>query len=306
MKYWIPIICFIFICRSFGQIWNSNYDYGKASFQLLKLHLSPRTVALAGAGTALNGSSLEATDVNPAAAGSDSGIIWLGHGIPYREFQSFIPNLTWNIPIGSYRLSLNTRYLGFKDIPGWDEDRDPTSAYSSHTIKVQSGLAGIFHSVYWGLSANYALNSISFANYHTVLFNAGLQYQIIPGLWTGGAITNGEIWTSSAIYSENENPVPPTVARMGFAYHINLPKGFLLRAALDARTRIDERLNFPAGIEIGWREMLYFRTGYAFKEPEQAMPFGAGLKWGLFVLDYAFQRHKTLSPGHYFALGIRF
>ena len=303
---WTVLFCLLFNW-SYCQFWNFDHDYGEAGFQFLKMHLAPRTVALAGAGAALNGFSLEATDVNPAAASSESGIIHLGYAKPYGEFQSKIPHITWNIPTSRYKLFLHARFLGIEDIRSFDENDVPLTPYRSHTLKVQAGFANVYHKIHWGVSVNYALHNISYANYHSALLDAGLQYEIYNGLWAGAAINNAYFWTSSAANpDEYDNPFPPVAARAGLAYGLSTGKSFKLTLTADARTRNDERLNFPAGVEVSWKEVLYFRTGYPFFEPEPAIPFGAGIKWEMFVLDYAFQRHKTLSPGQYFSLGIRF
>jgi hypothetical protein len=305
MKFFIPVSLMLLVGQA-HCLPRFNHSYGEASFQFLKMNLAPRSVALAGAGAALNGSSLEATDVNPASAGSDSGIIYLGNGIPFREFRGMAPNITWNVPLSRFRLFLNSRFLGFKEIPGRDEDDNPETSYSSHTFKIQAGLAGIYHRIHWGVSANYAQNNIAFVDYMSALIDVGLQYNIVKDLWAGASLTNADVWTSSARSSQNQDPFPPTTVRAGMAYHFKLGGSVELTVTADARTRNDEKLSFPAGMEVGWRETLFFRTGYPLLEPEPALPFGAGIRWGMFVLDYSIQRHRVLSPGHYLALGVRF
>ncbi|MFC1585349.1 hypothetical protein ACFL5V_07370 [Fibrobacterota bacterium] len=306
MKLSALLVFFLLAGRPYSQFWDFDHTYGEASYQLLKLHLSPRTGSMAGAGAAMNGSALRAADINPASASSDSGMIYLGYALPFGEFKGKIPHLTWNVPVAGYKLFVNTRFMGIDDIRGFDEDDNPTSAYGSHTFKALAGMAGIYRNIHWGLSFGYVLNSISYANYSSFVFDAGLQQQLLGGLWLGAALTNADLWGSEATNPENEDPFPPTTVRMGLAYLIKVSKSIGLAITSDARTRRDEKLNFPGGVEINWREILFFRTGYSFSEPGAAFCLGAGIRWGRFVFDYALQRHRTLSPGNYWSLGVPF
>ncbi len=279
--------------------------YGESSFQLLKLHLSPRVVALGGAGSALTGSALEATELNPASAYSDSNALYLAHFLNNKEFGAKTSALTWNLPLYSYKLFFHSRYIGFGDIDGHRADKSATLvAYGAHTLKVQTGLAGEYLNVQWGVAVSYVENNIAFANYRTVVGDVGLLYSPFKNLWIGAGVNNGDIWTSSLLNEKEKKPIPPTIGRVGLAYLYSVTKEVSVRMVGDARTRNDEKLTFPLGAEVICFDMITLRTGYPVLEPESAQDFGVAVKAKRFELDYSLQRHAALSPQHAFLLKI--
>ena len=92
---------------------------------------------------------------------------------------------------------------------------------------------------------------------------------------------------------------------MGAAYHQSIFSNFKVTVSADARTRNDEKMVFPIGLEVGWKDLLFARSGYPLGEQEPGIALGLGLHWEVFQVEYAFQSHETLSPGHYWSLGLR-
>ncbi len=283
----------------------TNREYGEASFKFLKLPLSPRIVGLGGAGIALADGTGE-LDINPAAPASDSGRLVVGRGNPFSEFQSNSSHITWSIPTAGYRLLLNARYLGFDNIPGFDETARPTTAYGAHTLKAQAGVAGIFRTLSWGGTVNFASNNISEANYATAMINAGLRYQVIAGLYAGLSALNADFWSSRAKFEGNPAPFPPTAIQAGLAYTHTFGAEFTASVAADARTRNDEKLAWPMGAEVSWHHMITARAGFPVGEQEPALAAGLGLCWSRFQFQYAYQGHATLGPGHFWTLDIAY
>jgi len=171
----------------------TDRQYGAASFQFLKLPLSPRIVALGGAGVALSDGAGE-LDLNPAAPASDSARLVIGKGFPFSEFRAGSSHITWSIPYHGYRILLNARYLGFDDLEGWDGLDQSTSKYGAHTLKLQGGLAGHWRKLFWGATLNYAENNIAEANYGSGMANAGFRYAVLPGLFAGVSLVNADFW----------------------------------------------------------------------------------------------------------------
>jgi hypothetical protein len=283
----------------------SDKQFGEASFKFLKLPLSPRIVGLGGAGVALADGAGE-MDLNPAASALDSGVLVLGKGYPFAEFQASSSHISWSIPAGSYRVLLNARYLGFDDIPGWSEQDVSTSKYSAHTLKAQAGVAGVFHALHWGATLGYAGNSIANANYASAMVSAGARLPLPYGFTLGMSAINADIWDSEAKDPDNADPFPPTSLQAGLAYSENLSHGFLASVEADARTRNDERMVWPVGAEISWKNTLFARAGFPFGEQEPGVSAGLGLRWSMFQFQYAYQGHETLSPAHYWSLDIRY
>jgi hypothetical protein len=278
-------------------------EFGEASFKFLKLPLSPRVVALGGSGVALADGAGE-IDLNPAAPAGDSGQLVLGRGYPFAEFQANTSHITWSVPYRGYRILLNARYLGFDDIPGWTVQNNPTADYGAHTLKAQAGLAGGFHRLMWGATVGFANNNIANASYSSAMVNAGARYPVLPGLMAGLSVVNADFWGSKAKDANYRDPFSPTAVQAGLSYTHALGAGLEGSAAVDARTRNDEKMVWPMGLEVSWREILFARAGYPLGEQEPALSMGMGLEWSLFRFQYAFQSHETLSPAHYWSLDI--
>lgn len=288
-----------------GQI-RTTEPRGSASYKFLKLPLAPRTVALGGAGVA-DATSASELDLNPAAAMGDSSLLFLGRGYPFQQFQAAANLITYSLPYRGYRILLNARYLGYERIEGHTENPDEeATAYSAHTLKLQSGLAGRYRRLAYAATVNYAESNISYANYGTFMLNAGFRYEVYRGLSVGASGTNGNFYTTHAKFSENEAPYPPTTLQGGLAYRLPLGYGFETRLAADLRRRNDERFTFPLGLEVSWQNILFARAGFPVAEQEPGIAAGVGLQWSRFRFEYAFQGHETLSPGHYLALGLSY
>ncbi|MDB5048887.1 MAG: hypothetical protein JWO30_1958 [Fibrobacteres bacterium] len=281
-------------------------EFGEASFKFLKLPLSPRIVGLGGSGVALADGAGE-IDLNPASSAADSsGALIVGKGYPFAEFQANSSHITWSIPSGGYRILLNARYLGFDDLPGFSEQDKTTSKYGAHTLKAQAGVAGVLHNLYWGATLGYAGNSIANANYSSGMISAGARYIILPGLVAGASAVNADFWDSKAKDANNRDPFPPTALQAGLAYSHSLGANFEAAAEVDARTRNDEQMVWPAGLELAWKKVLFARAGFPFGEQEPGLAAGLGLRWSMFQFQYAYQSHETLSPAHYWSLDIRY
>lgn len=299
------ILCF----ASFSFCLETDRPYGEASFKFLKLPLSPRIVALAGAGAALADGAGE-IDLNPAAAatpfGNDTGRLVLGRGYPFSEFQTTSSNITWDLPLRAYRILINARYLGFQNIPGYSDLATPTTAYGAHTIKGQAGVAGMLRDVSYGITLNFAGNSIANANYATAMINSGLRYSPLSGLYFGASLLNADFWNSGSKDPNNRDPFPPTAVQAGVSYSHAIGSQWSAALVADARARNDEDLVYPMGIEVAWQSMITARLGFPVGEMEPGVSAGLGLKWTRYKFEYAFQSHESLGPGHFWALELAY
>ena len=275
---------------------------GDASFGFLKFSLSPRSIALGGAGMALVDGVAD-VDLNPAAAARDSGGIALGQG--YLPFGSKANYVSWNIPWKDQRITVQARYLGEENIPGWsDLPFRSTAAYGAHTLKLQAGTAGNVLGFAYGVSAAYAQNNIADVTYETGLLNAGLWHELPAGFSTGVSVLNADFWTTNG--RDGSKIIPPTAVQAGLAYTRNIPGHTRLSLAVDARKRNDEKLAIPVGVEACWQNLLSVRAGYPFQEPEASPAFGLGLHWSRYGFDYEYQGNAELSGAHFWALEVSY
>jgi len=288
-----------------GAALEMDREYGASSFKFLKLPLSPRIVALGGAGAALADGAGD-LDLNPAAPAYDSAGLVVGKGYPFAEFEAGSSHITWSVPYAGHRILVNARYLGFDKVDGYDDLARPTTPYGAQTLKGQLGMAGRGGIFGWGATVNFAENSVAGANYRTAMVNAGARVRILEGLHAGLSVLNADFWGSEARIEGEEDPFPPTAVQAGLAYSAGLGRGLRASLAVDARTRNDEKLCWPLGAELSWNDALYVRGGYPVAEQEPALAAGLGLRWSMFSFDYAYQGHETLGAGHFFSLGLRY
>jgi hypothetical protein len=282
---------------------DTGLQLGESSFKFLKLPLSPRSTALGGAGAGLVEGAGEA-ELNPAAAGRGGGALTLGQEYPPQEFGTTASHLSWSLPWGEKRITLNTRYLGFDKIPGWDASNTSTTAYDAYTLKLQAGLAGKALGFAYGVSAAYAQNNIAEATYSAGLLNGGLWRDLGHGVSAGAAVMNADFWTASS-KPDGEKPAAPLILQAGLGYVRPLRPGMRLAVAADVRKVNDEDLVFPAGAELMVMDALFIRAGYPIGDPDNGIGLGFGLKWSRFGFNYAYKGHSALSGGHSWTLEIR-
>ena len=278
-----------------------NAQEGETSFGFLKFSLSPRSIALAGSGTALVNNVAD-IDLNPAAAARDPGGIALGQGyLPFATTANFV---SWNIPWNDQRITAQARYLGFDNTAGYDVLDRSTTAYGAHTLKFQAGTAGKLTGFAYGASMAYAQNNVADVTYSAGLLNAGLWYELPAGFSAGFSLLNADFWTSNA--QDGSPIIPPTSVQAGVSYSRNIPGHTKISVAVDARKRNDEKFAVPVGVEACWQNILSVRAGYPISEPEASPTFGVGLHWLRYGFDYAYQGNAVLSGTHFWALEINY
>lgn len=284
-------------------------DLGASSFQFLKLSLSPRATAMGGAGVAL-AANLGEAELNPAAGafgardGRSGSAITLGQEYPPQEFGTSASHVSWNLPWDRRRVMLHARYLGFDNIPGFDDDNNATTAYKAHTLKLQAGLAGHDFGFDWGGSAAYARNNIADVSYSAYLANAGLRRDLPMGLSAGASVTNATLWAAQT-RETGETVEAPLILQAGLGYTRPLRPGSRVAFAIDARRVADETTVFPVGAEYQFMDALFIRAGYPLGDADNGIALGFGLQWSRFGFNYAYKRHETLSGSHGWTLEIR-
>lgn len=292
---------------SVWDAWNFDTPPGAASYQLLKIETDPRIISLGGGGVSLGGQASASTEVNPAAAAQDSFKLSATHSYPFKESGSMISGLTWNIPVGAQKILIHYRFLGFgNDIRGFDAIDEQTGDYGAHTYKVGLGYARQLKQFSLGSFVSFVENNIAEVKYYTFIIDLGGQYEVSKGLRVGAALNNGPMWLSEPENEGNDPIIPPVTARAGVSYSRLVYPEVVATLSIDAKSRNEEKLHLPSGIEIVWRDLLAFRMGYPLLRDQDAFTFGAGVQLELFKFDYAVKFFESLSAGHYMSLGLKF
>ncbi len=280
----------------------AGMDPETPGFQFLKLPLAPRIVAMGGAGAALARGAGEA-EANPAAAARAGGSLTLGQEYAPREFGANASHLSWGLPWARRRVTVHVRYLGFEDIPGWDDDDNATTPYGAHTLKGQAGLAGTDFGFDWGASLAYARNNIADASYSAGLANLGVRRDLPWNLSVGAAATNLAFWTGRS-HSALEDARPAAILRAGLGWTRDLRPGSRLALAADVVKTGEEDAVLPVGVEYMAWGALFARAGFPIADPDNRITLGLGLKWSRFAFNYAYKGHSALSGGHGWTLEI--
>jgi hypothetical protein len=79
-----------------------------------------------------------------------------------------------------------------------------------------------------------------------------------------------------------------------------------LTISADAINPIDYIVYGGLGIEYSWRDMAFIRGGTHLFHDTAGLSLGGGLKWSLFVVDYAYVNYGILKETHQFGISLVF
>jgi Type IX secretion system protein PorV len=165
----------------------------------------------------------------------------------------------------------------------------------------------------FGVTAKYIREDLASVHNQNVVFDFGFQYDIgIQNTRFAVAISNfgfntqpgGEIavlnLNDSTSINEFTEIAVPTVFRLGFAWDAIKNDKHILTTALQLNHPTDNNETYSIGLEYGWKQLFYARTGYTFATDSGAFPaFGFGTKinrnFGSIRLDYGFNYLDNLG-----------
>ena len=79
-----------------------------------------------------------------------------------------------------------------------------------------------------------------------------------------------------------------------------------LTFSIDGINPIDYTLYGAMGVEYSWREMAFIRGGTHLFHDTAGLSLGGGLKWSMFVVDYAYVNYGILNETHQFGISLEF
>ena len=79
-----------------------------------------------------------------------------------------------------------------------------------------------------------------------------------------------------------------------------------LTLSIDAINPIDYTMYSSVGAEYSWRNMAFVRGGTHFFHDTAGLSLGAGLKWKIIMLDYAYVNYGPLEENHQFGISLEF
>ena len=292
---------------------------GTSGFQFLKIPVDARAAAL-GQTVVASASDVGALYWNPALAANSVGIQAGFYHTAYfadvaLDYAGVIYPLTGsNIVLGA---SLQTLDSG---------DMDVTTEFqpfgTGETFRLRDLALGVTFSqrltdlFSYGLTSKYVRESVAGLTTSTVVFDVGFFYRVgTTGLDMAVSVRNfgidgtpdgtldREVISSTPTVQETEFEAitPPTTFHMGVVYHaMKQSDDQSLQVSAQLNNPNDNAENWNLGVEYGWNDLLFLRTGYRFGIEEYTAPsFGLGLKLPVagpvLRFDYGFNRLERLG-----------
>jgi hypothetical protein len=79
-----------------------------------------------------------------------------------------------------------------------------------------------------------------------------------------------------------------------------------LTVSVDGINPIDYTVYGVIGLEYSWRDMAFIRCGTRLFHDTAGVSLGGGLKWNIFMVDYAYVNYGILKETHQFGISLEF
>ena len=206
-------------------------------------------------------------------------------------------------PIGSLGVfSVSAGRLGTDGIQGIDIDQQPTGTLSYSEFQFGISYARpISYGIVGGLTFKDAMVQLAGNAGSGVGLDLGLQYRptIINGLALGLGL-NDLVQPRIKLLSTDDKL--QTTTRAGISYSKSLSSKFTPTAALEYGKTQGRSSQIRAGLEAAFLGSYSLRLGFDKDRPT----FGAGILYGAFKLDYAYENVKDFGASHRVSLGMAF
>jgi long-subunit fatty acid transport protein len=301
---------------------------GTSGFQFLKIPVDPRGAAL-GQTAVATAQDAAALFWNPALGAQLDGFhISLQQASYFVDVQMAGAAALYSFPRTSFSIGLSVQSLdsGSMDVTTEFQPFGTGQTFALRDLAVGITAAQRLTDLFsYGITAKYVREQVAGLTNSTYVFDLGIFYRVgSTGASMGVAVRNFGLDGSPsgtlertvvgddlvALETEFESTTAPTTFLMGITYE-------LLRNSAEHTATVSAQLNNPAdnaenwnmGVEYGWQETLWLRTGYRLGVDEATTPsfgFGIaipGLKQAIRA-DYGFNRLERLGNVHRLGLNI--
>jgi len=211
---------------------------------------------------------------------------------------------------------------------GLSEDGNYNPGLTGETINPKQMVIGLSYArsltekFSFGINLKYAREDMIKADADGLVFDFGLIYKTgYRSIQTSAVIRNfgPEISFSDDDVSTNnsdfESYPPPQTLAIGVSGFLIAPENSLfflsknqsLSAAFDIIGPRDYDQQYNTGLEWGYQDLLFIRTGYKFNYDTQGISFGMGVRFNNFRGDYSYASYGNyLSNIHRISGGIEF
>jgi len=299
-------IALILVVALLGDVSIAATNVGCASADFLHIGQGARAAGFGGAFTAISDGST-ATYWNPAGLSElENAEVTLGHFAWLQDIT--VEQAAFGLPI-SDGLVLGTAvtYVNYGTIEGYDVAGAPTSELSAYDLALGISL-GYRFAENWsgGVTAKVVNQRLDVYSATAFAADLGLKYHG-ESYAVAAVITN----FGSNLKFDQIGEKLPTAARLGLAVS---PFDGAVVTSLDLEKRFQGDLVLRQGIQFGFSDRYYLRTGYDYLPAQNgrslatAFSVGAGLSLGFADIDYAFTPNDKSSGEdlHRFSLVFRF
>ena len=116
----------------------------------------------------------------------------------------------------------------------------------------------------------------------------------------------GRYADSDTTESEYEAFAPPTIFRLGVAHEWLQSPNQAFISSIQLNHPVDDAENISLGLEYGFHDMLYLRSGYSFGDEVRSWTVGLGIEWSGFTFGYSYADMAELNPAEHISLGWSF
>jgi hypothetical protein len=280
---------------------------GETAADFLKIGIGARSAGMGGAYTAV-ADGATASFWNPAnLSRSERGEVSLGH-------QAWLQDIA--LEYGAVSFNLNEDwdanaaiiYMGYGDIPGYDNDGLSTGSLSAYDMMISaSGAYRISDQFSAGLTFKVINQKLDQVSASTVAGDLGVQFT--EGIWRAGLVFAN---IGGQMTYESVSESLPSEFRLGLAARPFATTDLIL--ATDFAKQFKGGYKLANGFQVGFENQYYLRGGWEYKQNgidadwQSTYSTGAGILYNQYSLDYSYTigNHLTEEDLHRFSFGYSF
>ena len=298
-------IALMIVAALLGDVTLAASDAGRTAADFLEIGQGARAAGLGGAYTAVSEGAVAAY-WNPAGmAGLENFEVSLGHFAWYQDIT--VEQMSLAVPLKSGPvLGASITYVNYGTIDGYDALGNPTGDLTAYDLSGGVSLGLALHDR-WSAGVTAKIVNQRLDEYNASAFAAdfGLKYHA-ETFAVAATVTN---LGSNMTFDESSEKLPS-------AFHVGaavFPFSGIMTTSLDVEKKFQGDVIIRQGLEFGFDERYYVRTGYDYLPAQNSrdlaagLSVGAGLRYGFADIDYSFTPNdkSTSEDLHRFTLVLR-
>ncbi len=299
-------IVLILVAALLGDVSVAASDVGRTSADFLQIGQGARAAGLGGAYTAISEGAIAAY-WNPAGLASmESSEISLGHFSWFQDITVEQLSFAWPVISGEGSMAASVTYVNYGSIDGYDASGVATGDLTAYDLA--GGLSfgyQLTDAFSAGVTAKYITQKLDEYSASAFAADFGLKYRF-ERFSIAAAVCN--IGSDLKFDQQSENL--PTAVKVGVAAR---PFDNAMVASFEVEKRVYGNYLIRQGVELGFSEHYYLRTGYDYLPAQDGrslstgISVGAGVDFDFARFDYAFTPNdkSTSEDLHRFSLVFR-